>query len=304
MKGQHFGFFLCVFYVGTCASLDVNVSTELSSNNVTLDIFVGGMGECISPNTTVVSALETSRIHVQLTICPGGYWCPTLESIPTPCPAGTFSPPGSANATGCEDCPKGHVCPEATQTPLNCSEGTFRNASRGVDFTNCDECSTGGYCPNGSVTPITCPAGTFRDISSGISLSDCFVCPQSYYCAANSSYPTVCGTAGYCPNGSFTPTHCPAGTYRNIPSGISVSDCFVCPAGSWCVENSPDPTPCVPGTFSSYGQVAFESTVCQPCDFGYYCPNEGLVPPKPCLSGSYSASQGAWLSPVEAILPR
>ena len=74
---------------------------------------------------------------INATLCPKGSYSNAGASICTICPAGTFSSaPGS---TSCQQCPGGHFCPPGTSSwaRLNCGRGN--------------------YCPDGSGAPTPCP---------------------------------------------------------------------------------------------------------------------------------------------------
>ena len=85
-------------------------------------------------------------------LCPAGSYCPLSSINATQCPIGTFSiagassctlcPAGTYAATGsksCQQCPGGHYCPAGTSSwaRLNCGRGN--------------------YCPDGSGAPKPCP---------------------------------------------------------------------------------------------------------------------------------------------------
>ena len=86
-------------------------------------------------------------------MCPAGSYCPVSSINATPCPIGSFSTAGAATctlclsgtftpttgSTFCRQCPGGHFCPAGTSSwaRLNCGRGN--------------------YCPDGSGAPTPCP---------------------------------------------------------------------------------------------------------------------------------------------------
>jgi hypothetical protein len=83
-------------------------------------------------------------------ICPAGSFCPLSSINATLCPEGSFSNSGASNctlcqagffsssagSTSCQQCPGGHYCP-FSRARLNCGRGN--------------------YCPDGSGAPTPCP---------------------------------------------------------------------------------------------------------------------------------------------------
>jgi sugar lactone lactonase YvrE len=99
--------------------------------------------------------------------CPSSYYC--FSGAPVLCPAGSFCPLSSINATLC---PKGSYSNAGAANCTLCSSGTFASKT---GSTSCQQCPGGHFCP----------AGT----SSWARLN--------------------CGRGNYCPDGSGTPTPCP-----------------------------------------------------------------------------------------------
>lgn len=100
--------------------------------------------------------------------CPASYFC--FSGVPALCPAGSFCPASSINATLC---PKGTYSPSpgaSSCTP--CPSGTFASV---FGSTSCQPCPGGHACPSGT--------------SSWARLN--------------------CGRGNYCPDGSSSPTPCP-----------------------------------------------------------------------------------------------
>jgi hypothetical protein len=99
--------------------------------------------------------------------CPSSYYC--FSGAPVLCPAGSYCPLSSINATLC---PKGTFSNAGASNCTLCPAGTFTSST---GSTSCQRCPGGHYCP----------AGT----SSWARLN--------------------CGRGNYCPDGSGAPTPCP-----------------------------------------------------------------------------------------------
>ena len=100
--------------------------------------------------------------------CPAGFYC--FSGLPILCPAGSFCPLGSLQATLC---PKGSF--SAAAGAINCSlcpAGTFSSVAGSTSCQNCPgghfcptgtsswaflHCGAGNYCPDGSGAPTPCP---------------------------------------------------------------------------------------------------------------------------------------------------
>ena len=115
-------------------------------------------------------------------ICPAGTYCPLSSTNATLCPLGSFSAAGSANctlcpggtfassagSTSCQQCPPGHYCPA----------GSMR--------WNDKNCGRGNYCPWGSSAPVSCGPKGAVDPALGASngpawLSDVAACRNHCY---------------------------------------------------------------------------------------------------------------------------
>ena len=57
-----------------------------------------------------------------------------------------------------------------------------------------------------------------------------------YYCEIGSNRTTeyICPAGSYCPEGSPSPTPCPAGTYSNTEGMTNSSSCTLCDPGKYC----------------------------------------------------------------------
>ena len=101
------------------------------------------------------------------TPCPPSYFC--FSGAPVSCPAGSYCPLSSINAT-------------------LCAKGTFSNAGA----SNCTVCPAGTFASStGSTSCQKCPGGHF--------------CPSGTSSWARLN----CGRGNYCPDGSGAPTPCP-----------------------------------------------------------------------------------------------
>lgn len=114
----------------------------------------------------------------------------------------------------------------------------------------------------------------------------------------------VCAVGHYCPSGTNSSTQfpCPAGTFINVTTGVSMADCVACPTGHFCPAASESPTPCSVGTYNptpnAYTDGMITSSLlvsshpaCTSCDAGMYCPTTGLsAATLQCAPGSYSAA--------------
>ena len=80
------------------------------------------------------------------------------------CPAGSFCPVGSENATLCAP---GTVNADSGADKCSpCAAGTFQANSGNV---SCEACSPGYYCTEGSAAPLPCPGGyAVRSESLGV----------------------------------------------------------------------------------------------------------------------------------------
>ena len=74
---------------------------------------------------------------INATLCPKGFYSNAGASTCTPCLSGTFAP--ATGSTSCQKCPGGHFCPAGT------SSWAYLN------------CGRGNYCPDGSGAPTPCP---------------------------------------------------------------------------------------------------------------------------------------------------
>ena len=195
--------------------------------------------------------------------CDAGYYCPESQTSATPtayiCPAGSYCPAGAKIAKKCD---LGYYQPNEGQSAcVDCPAGNYCDGS---DTSTYITCIIGYYCPDNTryANEHPCPEGKYLDETGKSAVGDCKPCPLGYYCDQKGQstfsktimagyYSTLtdntvpnpadvsnvsgrCETGHYCPEGSSSPTPCPAGTYNNGRASISSSECLSCPPGEYC----------------------------------------------------------------------
>ncbi|KAF6036715.1 hypothetical protein EB796_004987 [Bugula neritina] len=93
------------------------------------------------------------------------------------------------------------------------------------------------HCPNASAIYQECPLGYYTSVDGE---AECTVCPAGAYCvpvtpatADDTNLP--CPQGHYCLQGTgLDYTKCPLGTYSNMTSLKTASECLPCPAGQFC----------------------------------------------------------------------
>ena len=184
-------------------------------------------------------------LRVAQVICPAGFQCS----------GGVKSPCGSAAG----------YCPEGSASPTSADPGYYTvDGAGGVDDTThrvsqviCPvgfQCSGGvkspcgtvaGYCPEGSASPTAADPGYYTvDATPNDSTDDVdlrvaqTICPAGFQCSGGVKSP--CGSAaGYCPEGSASPTSADPG-YYTVDGAGGVDDTthrvgqVICPRGQWC----------------------------------------------------------------------
>ena len=231
--------------------------------------------------------------------CIAGFYCSnsTITERQYPCPIGTYSNTTNLESLGeCRACPAGHYCEaeNITQPTGPCTAGFYCVLSA-ITPTPSGPAEGGGPCEQGtscmeaSDWPQPCPKGTYGDRPMLPSLSDCTHCPPGEYCA-QSSLPAPSGAclAGfYCTNGS----------QEANPVSQSYGD--ECPSGYYCPEHSYQPTACPAGTFQPHSQMTNQSA-CLSCDPGKYCNSTGQSEVSgDCFEGFYCIGGASSPAPTD-----
>ena len=171
-----------------------------------------------------------------------------------PCPASSYSEPGSINVTDCK-CNKGYTGANGAECRA-CLAGTYKviNGSGG-----CVQCAEGMYSMEVGATSLktclACPAGTY---SWQAGSSSCLFCsPGTYSNATGQSSPETCVS---CPNNSIS-----------LKGSESLEDC-TCIKGYWLSEEG-GCSPCLPGAFKNF----LGSASCALCPAGKYTAEIGAT---------------------------
>ena len=294
--------------------------------------------------------------NINITICPAGFYCAQGTAIPKACPAGRFSEDeGLTHISECELCTAGSYCASQGLTAPTglCTGGYY--CSGGEVFPNpINTTSTGGpcpagyYCPPGSAHAEACPSGTYQPGTRKSSSAACLPCSAGKYCSgegktqesgpcspgyyctigASISNPDdgvtgdICPPGYECPEGSYLPMVCLAGTYAGIGSpacldcspgyyceGNATYEQKICPVGAYCPGNSSKPIKCPPGTYQP-NQNAELAEECLPCTPGFYCPYYGMDIVEPsfvcepgfvCESGTVNRYGGRSISNTSTV---
>lgn len=155
---------------------------------------------------------------------------------------GTFAKPGRnklSSADECDTCPPGYYCAYGNQSSPTgkcapgyyCGEGS--HVPKPTNTTLGGKCFAGHFCVEGSDWPKPCPAGKYND---DIGKETCKNCPAGFFCPINTTSPYPCPPGYYCPLNSMIQdaNPCPQGTFNNLTSRTSLSDCQACIPGSYC----------------------------------------------------------------------
>jgi hypothetical protein len=215
--------------------------------------------------------------------CPAGKYCPNGSVLPTSCPPGKYCATGSAFPTGCPD---GFSCPPNSTQPTPCPSGTF--CSNGSEVPSV--CPAGTYCPSQSTVPMLCPLGTFADPNSTINRSAiqvaCQNCPRGYFGADSSRLSCEKCFQGYlCFGASDSRIY---GTTRGNPLDLALDGGVICPVGQFCPEGSYSPSPCPRGTYNP-NVGSYNISNCSLCPANYFNNISGQSSCRPCGGTSYSS---------------
>jgi hypothetical protein len=171
----------------------VNQTIDSVDPNFNDTFFAGSLPD----NFGVIS--YASDMEVFLENCPAGYYCLNDNTVPVPCPAGTYRDAPGAQALGdCFPCVPGSYCPIASPYPTYCPAGTYRGTQGGRQPSDCTQCLSGNFCPLGAVDPVNCSAGTYRATAGADASNDCLPCPAGTYSTTGGQTAcTTCAAAGY-----------------------------------------------------------------------------------------------------------
>ena len=264
--------------------------------------------------------------------CPRGSYCPSLAnpSPPPVCPAGNYT--DAFRTIACPACTEGHACSANTTTPSPCPAGT--SAPEGSAA--CTDCAAGSYS-SGRTALVNFTAldevgvfgpGTVNDTGACLKMqaiarpANCDnAIPASYApqtsdgfnftCRFDDGVPGIAGDmSGDCAfkydRGSCTflepNVGCSFVGFRtSIVFGGMNANCTECPAGTKCPAaglshatpcdkgytsnaSSVTCTACLPGTYSA----SVGAPTCNVCPGGYVCPAEATVIPTRCGPGTYA----------------
>ncbi|KAE9138231.1 hypothetical protein PF007_g1495 [Phytophthora fragariae] len=259
--------------------------------------------------------------------CLPGTNCPEGSAVPIVCDAGAYC--SSTNTDAALPCHEGFYCVQGSYT----ATPTGQNNSLGIIG---DVCTSGHYCPQGTSNPIPCPPGTYSETTQNVDASYClpcspgFVCntsalvtpfdkcPGGYVCAGGASTATqLCPKGFECPEGSFEPRACPAGTFADEEGLARCKLCperyyceigsispVECPQGYYCPLQTPSATkyPCLAGSFGDQRALA-SSKECAPCPRGKFC--SGLPPTSTtsgeCAPGHYCVGNATTAEPTDGV---
>ena len=180
------------------------------------------------------------------TICPKGYYCYQDNSNGIN---------GDGGVSVKKPCPKGYAAPNEGMSSCNpCAKST--NTIQGSVAIN-----------EGSVNCTLCNNGYYASISS--QTTSCNICPKGYYC----------------PSGKII--ECPKGTANNQTGRYTICDSCIksTSAITGTYATSTKQTLCSSCTNGNYASIDKQSSYCNTCPGGYYCPNGKIIK---CPQGTYS----------------
>ncbi|CAN0099917.1 unnamed protein product, partial [Heterosigma akashiwo] len=251
--------------------------------------YCGGGSESATPDAEYTSYLGDTCVNrtgaADNDVCPPGHFCPEDSSAPTPCPNGTMSnSTGLATAKQCDACRPGYYCDqEGTVEAVElCWEGFYCPA--GTDIPSEKFCTVGHYCPEGTAVPLDCPSGSYMD---EVGFSECKTCPAGFYCDGATVEPSDCPEGYYCPSGTeFGEQYaCPLGTFSNLTRLTNSSEC----------------NPCLPGFYCPYTAQTQPEHECGP---GHYCSTGAYIPnPNTSTMGGFCQEGYACVSGASVPLP-
>ncbi|PIK41162.1 hypothetical protein BSL78_21986 [Apostichopus japonicus] len=243
--------------------------------------------------------------------CPMGSYCPTgvcLLSAVLACTVtrknclsdrklfcrlllhwGASVPNPEADLTG-DICPSGHYCPAGSFEGTDCPPGTYLNTTGNKDLDDCINCTQGYYCEGyANIYPDdNCAVGYYCPPGQSQTSPFIYKCPQGHYCEMGSFEPTRCDSGYYQDEeGQGSCKDCPQGYFcDNTKAPVVLYNNAICPEGHYCPPRTRYDTefPCPRGTYSNRTGLN-ETSQCDPCCGGYFCPNEGMTE---CLDLCYA----------------
>ena len=277
--------------------------------------------------------------------CPAGHFCGNgTGATPTACPIGTATnTTGLGDVNECAPCAGGFFCdtPGLVAPSGRCAAGSVCVSGAPVanptDNVTGYVCPAAAFCPLGSASPTWCSPGTFSNTTGNTQPSDCFactpgftcpdvgtviptlLCDAGYYCPGHDAHATLnCTLGSFCPEGSFAPTPCAAGSFQQLPGQASCDVCppsyycppngtvvpLACPPGYYCEAGTrlATQTPCPPGTFGNVSMLGAVSD-CAVCSPGSFCGSPGLTAPTgACDAGFYCLGGSNVSAPVDTFL--
>lgn len=178
----------CAVLASTTTSYNTACGSTLSlfkSVGAAYNELYGGSVDDIRIYNTSKTFNDLSTIASCCFASPGSF-CALFFGNSTPCAPGSFQ--NSSRALFCFTCPAGSYCPLGSTNATLCPKGSFSSAGA----SNC----------------TLCPAGTFSSTIGSTSCQQCpggHYCPAGTSLRAGLN----CGKGNYCPDGSGTPTPCP-----------------------------------------------------------------------------------------------
>ncbi|KAH3841624.1 hypothetical protein DPMN_115097 [Dreissena polymorpha] len=242
---------------------------------------------------------EASHGVVTPKTCPAGFYCPagTKTSGENPCPIGTYSNTTGISAENqCIKCDPGYYChqPNMLAPAGKCNAGFHctLSATSPSPTGNGSECEQGTFCIQGSSIPTDCPKGMFGSAAQLTSLTDCTFCTPGKYCDSTG----LQQPAGNCLAGYY----CSNASEEAAPVGKAYGD--ICPVGHYCPEQSYAPTACAAGTYQPFtGRT--NVTACLACDPGSYCNATGQAQVTgDCSAGFYCILGATNNAPTDGIM--
>lgn len=221
-------------------------------------------------------------------VCGQNYYCPISTNARITCAVGTYTTKVTANSQDdCMTCPAGFICKctdasaitdtcvaEFVECPEGyyCPSGTYQDSDK-------QDCGAGYYCPLATPFRVPCDAGHYCDLTTMAALDTAKICDGGYVCLSAASTATpLDGTTGYqCPAGAFclpgsaAEEPCLIGSYRDSPGATQATDCTECSADEQCNARG---LKAIEGTeiICAAGNYCPKSDERNPCDPGYYCP--------------------------------